>query len=121
MNQQEHVSTARELTERADEESRNGGNELIAAEFLWGAFAHCLIGIALNQGLAHDSHGTFERIARHLDAAQGSNTWRSCFGSAERLHAHFYHGNLPVRELRTHTQAAGEGIQDLLNLLRIGN
>ncbi len=74
---------AQELTGRADEESTNGGKELIAAEFFWGAFAHCLIGIALNQGLPHDSHGAFEGIARHFDAAQGSNRWRSLFGVAE--------------------------------------
>ena len=121
MNQQEHVGMAQELTERAEEEARNGGNELVAAEFLWGAFAHCLIGVALNQGLPHDSHGAFKRIARHLDAAQGGNVWRSRFGSAERLHIHFYHGNVPTRELRTHTQAAAEGILELLNLLRTGN
>ena len=35
MNQQEHVGMAQELTERAEEEARNGGNELVAAEFLW--------------------------------------------------------------------------------------
>ena len=43
MNQHEHVQEARELIRRAQEESANGGNHRIAAEFLWGAFAHCLI------------------------------------------------------------------------------
>ena len=47
MNQEEHVRMARELSQRAGEEPTNGGNELIAAEFFWGAFAHCLITIAL--------------------------------------------------------------------------
>ena len=51
MNQEEHVSMVQELMERADQESRDGGNELIAAEFLWGAFAHCLITVALNESL----------------------------------------------------------------------
>ena len=60
-------------------------------------------------------------MARHLDAAEGSNIWLSRFGSAERLHIHFYHGNVPTKELRTHTQAAGKGILELLNLLRTGN
>ena len=50
MNQEEHVRMARELSQRASEESRNGGNELIAAEFLWGTFAHCLVAIALQDG-----------------------------------------------------------------------
>ena len=39
MNQEEHLSMARELMERVDEEIADGGNEMIAAEFLWGAFA----------------------------------------------------------------------------------
>ena len=65
---------ARELMRRADQESAaDGGNEMIAAEFLWGAFAHCLITVAQNEGLPHDSHGAFSRIAQHLDAAQGGN------------------------------------------------
>ena len=47
MNQEEHLSMARELMRRADQESAaDGGNEMIAAEFLWGAFAHCLITVA---------------------------------------------------------------------------
>ena len=42
MNQEEHLSMARELMRRADQESAaDGGNEMIAAEFLWGALAHC--------------------------------------------------------------------------------
>ena len=64
MNQEEHLSMARELMRRADQESAaDGGNEMIATEFLWGAFAHCLITVAQNEGLPHDSHGAFSRIA----------------------------------------------------------
>ena len=114
MNQEEHMETARELKRRADQESRNGGNELVAAELLWGAFAHCLIVVAMSQGLPHDSHGAFRAVTRCLDAAQGGNLWRSRFGSAEQLHSHFYHGDLPTRELQTHTQTTMEGIQALL-------
>ena len=58
MNQEQHLSMARELMRRADQESGDGGNEMIAAEFLWGALAHCLITVAQNEGLPHDSHGT---------------------------------------------------------------
>jgi hypothetical protein len=121
MNQQEHVGMAQELTERAEEEARNGGNELVAAEFLWGAFAHCLITIALNEGLPRDSHGAFQAIARYLDAALGGNVWRSRFGAAEGLHSHFYHGNLTEDQLRTHKQATVEGAQELLRMLRTGD
>ena len=117
MNQAEHIEEARELARRAEEETRDGGNERIAAEFLWGAFAHCLITVALNDGLPHDSHGAFQRTAQHLDASDGGNKWRSRFGSAERLHYHFYHGNLPGGELRTHRQDTVEGTRELLTML----
>ena len=117
MNQEEHVSMARELMGRADKESGDGGNEMIAAEFLWGAFAHCLITVALNQGLSHDSHGAFGRISQRLDAVHGGKEWRSRFGSAERLHFHFYHGNLPTEELRSHRRATRGGTLELLSVL----
>ena len=117
MNQEEHLAMARELMRRADQESGDGGNEMIAAEFLWGAFAHCLITVALNEMLPHDSHGAFKRIAQHLDAAQGGNKWASCFGSAERLHFHFYHGRLPEKELQTHRNDTVNGTLELLSVL----
>ena len=117
MNQEEHLSMARELMERVDDEIADGGNEMIAAEVLWGAFAHCLITVALNETLLHDSHGAFKRIAQHLDAAQGRNRWRSCFGSAEQLHIHFYHGDLPGDELRTHWEDTVDGALELLRAL----
>ena len=121
MNQEEHIRTAQELSQRAEEESREGGNELVAAELFWGAFAHCLITIALNEGLLRDSHGAFQAIARYLDAALGGNVWRSRFGAAEGLHSHFYHGNLTEDQLRTHKQATVEGAQELLRMLRTGD
>ena len=117
MNQHEHTQEATELVRRAQEESTNGGNERIAAELLWGAFAHCLIAVAQNDGLPHDSHGAFRTIARHMDAAQGGNEWRSRFGSSEQLHFHFYHGELPAGELRTHRQRTSEGALELLAAL----
>ncbi len=117
MNQNEHTQEARELMRRAHEELTNGGNNRIAAEFLWGAFAHCLITIALNEGLSHDSHGAFQRIAHHMDAARGSNDWRSRFGSAERLHQHFYHGDLTTDLLRSHRRITEYGALELLRTL----
>ena len=117
MNQEEHASTARELMTRADEEWQNGGNKMIAAELLWGAFAHCLLTVALNENLPHDSHGAFRRIVQHLDNVHGGNTWTSKFGAAERLHFHFYHGNLSPGELNTHRRQAQAGAINLLHSL----
>ena len=108
---------AQEMARRAEEETKNGGNELIAAELLWGAFAHCLITVALNEGQPHDSHRAFQTAAQRLDAAQGGNRWRSRFGSAERLHFHFYHGALSEDELQSHKHATRRGTLELLGML----
>ena len=117
MNQQEHAQEARDFLRRAHQESASGGNHRVAAEFLWGAFAHCLIAVALNEALHHESHGAFRHIAHHMDAAQGGNQWRSRFGSAARLHQHFYHGHLNSNLLRTHSRQAVNGIIELLTML----
>ena len=117
MNQEKHLSMARELIRRADQESGDGGNDMIAAEFLWGALAQCLIAIAQNDGLPHDSHGAFLRTAQYLDTTQEGNIRRCRFGSAERLHHYFYHGDLPDAELRTHRRRTREAILELLRVL----
>ncbi len=65
MNQEEHVRKAHQLSQRAQEETTNGGNEMVAAEFLWGAFARCLIGVALNLGLLPPQP---RRLSGHITA-----------------------------------------------------
>ena len=117
MNQEEHVSTARELIRRASQERQNGGNEMIAAELLWGAFAHCLLTVALNENLPHTSHAAFRRIVQHLDSVHGGNTWTSSFGAAEQLHYHFYHGDLTSGQLNSHTRQADASTLNLLEIL----
>ena len=102
---------------RAETELRNGGNQIVAAEFLWGAFAHCLITFAQNEGLPHNSHGSFRHIARVLAAKQNLERWQSDFKAAEQLHTHFYHGDLDTGVRRTHTQATTRAVQQLLRML----
>ncbi|CAI8015870.1 Putative resolvase L103 [Geodia barretti] len=59
----------------------------------------------------------WQRIAHHMDAARGSNDWRSRFGSAERLHQHFYHGDLTTDLLRSHRRITEYGTLELLRTL----
>jgi len=73
--------------------------------------------VALNEGLPHDSHGAFRRIAQRLDNIQGDNTWASSFGAAEQLHFHYYHGDLPAGVLDTHRLQVQAGAIDLLQTL----
>ena len=117
MNQEEHINRARELLERAHQEPTGGGDELLAAEMMWGAFCHCLITVALNNGVPHDSHGAFRYVAQQLDATGGGNTWKPRFGEAERLHRHFYHGDIPTKLVRAHMRRTSEATQELLSML----
>ena len=121
MNQAEHRQEARELLRKVHEEATDGGNERIAAELLWGAIAHCLIAVAQDDGLPHNSHRAFERTAQHMGAVQVRNDLRSRFGSAERLHRHFYHGDLQPQEFRTHRRLTRDGVQELLETLENSN
>ena len=118
MNQEEHIMAAQGLIQKADQEFRNGGNELIAAELLWGAFAHCLIAFAQNEGLPHDSHGAFRQTARMLATKTDLDQWQSDFGAAEQMHLHFYHGHIQPRELRSHRRTTTRAIHQLLLMLR---
>ena len=117
MNQQEHISKARELLERAHQETAGGGDEFLAAEMMWGAFCHCLITVALNDGLPHDSHGAFRYIAQQMDATGGGNTWRARFGEAELLHRHFYHGDVPARLVQAYMRRTSEATRELMRIL----
>ena len=117
MTPQDHLTTARLLLDRAHHDLTPGGNQMIAAELLWGAFAHCLISAALTATQPHDSHGSLVNIARHLDSTHTTNKWCSSFGAAERLHHHFYHGSLTGEQFRTHTRDITTATSDLLSIL----
>jgi len=84
---------------------------------MWGAFCHCLITVALNSGLLHDSHGAFRYIAQQMDSTGGGNTWRPRFGVAERLHRHLYHGDIPARLVRAYMWRTSEANWKLLSIL----
>ncbi len=103
---------------RAEQELRSGGNGLVAAELLWGAFAHCLIARSLIEGLPHNSHEDFRRIAQQLAASQNLDRWLSDFGAAEGLHIHFYHGNLTPLQVNTHARNTQRGTVELVRMLQ---
>ena len=100
---------------------RIGGNQLVAAELLWGAFAHCLISRALDAGMPHNSHEGFRQIAEQLATALNLERWLSDFVAAEWLHVHFYHGNLTRQQLHTHARNTARATEELLRILQAVN
>ena len=56
-----------EFIRRSDEEFDGGGNNLIAAELLWGAVAHGLIAIAEINGWRCEGHRGYRAVSVQLD------------------------------------------------------
>ena len=96
--QAEHTRLAQDFLDRA-ETALSAGDAVVGAELLWGATAHAMIAVALQQGLPYDSHGAFKNVARRQIDDPDLPEWLSEFNIAEQFHKHFYHGSLSDRQL----------------------
>ena len=114
--QAEHIRLARDFLVRA-EISLSTDDEVVGAELLWGAAAHALIAVALQQELPYDSHGAFKYIAMQQPNDPGRPEWLSEFNTAEQFHKHFYHGRLSARQLMTDPPKVRQFINRLLALI----
>ena len=114
--QAEHICLARDFLVRA-ETALSTGDAVVGAELLWGATAHALIAVALQQGLPYDSHGAFKNVARRQTDDPGLPEWLSEFNTAEQFHKHFYHGRLNVRQLIADPPKVRKFIDRLLDLV----
>jgi hypothetical protein len=115
LEQSQHIAVIREFGSRANTEFETG-NEFIAAEILWGAFAHGLIVVATLNQWRYTSHESLKHVARNLAQTQSLPRWQSDFAYAERLHIHFYHGHLGplgLAQARTATRLAIGRLLDL--------
>ena len=117
MNTQQRLDASMELMERSNEEFNPGGNTMIAAELLWGAYAQLSLAVAELRGWPALSHGTYRNTAINLRDLQGSERWVSDWAAAERLHSHFYQANLIPTELRTARRATTQGIVQLRQMI----
>ena len=89
----------------------------MGSELLWGAAAHALIAVALQQELPYDSHGAFKNVAQKQPNDPGRPEWLSEFNTAEQFHKHFYHGRLNARQLMTEPPKVRRFINRLLALV----
>ena len=88
---QEHAQVALALLEESDAEFA-AGKSLKGSEMLWGAAAHAMIAVALEQSRPYDSHGALKNLAKLLRTATGQPNWLTEFNIGERFHSNFYHG-----------------------------
>ena len=117
MNTQQRLDASMELMERSNQEFNPGGNTMIAAELLWGAYAQLSLAVAELKGWPALSHGTYRNTATKLRELQGSEQWVSDWAAAERLHSHFYQNNLSPNQLRTARRATTQGIAQLRQVI----
>ena len=117
MNTQQRLYASMELSERSNEEFNPGGNTMIAAELLWGAYAQLSLAVAELRGWPGSSHQAYSITATNLRDLQGSERWVSDCAAAERLHSHFYQDNLSPAELRTARRATTHGIAQLRQII----
>ena len=87
----EHARAAVELLDEAELEF-SVGKMAKGAEMLWGAAAHAMIAVALDQNRPYDSHGALKNLAKLLRTTTGQPYWLTEFNIGERFHSDFYHG-----------------------------
>ena len=118
MNTQQRLNVSTEFQERSDQEFNSGGNTMIAAELLWGAYAQLSLAVAELRGWSATGHSAYKNTATHLRNSQGSERSVADCDAAERLHSHFYQDNLSPTELRTLRRATARGIDQLRQIVR---
>ena len=100
MTPQDRMATSAEFARRSDQEFDNGGNELIAAELIWGAVAHNLLAMVdFHPGWRVSGHSYYAFAGGELEKEDPSKSWKSDVATADRLHRHFYNNNLSADDL----------------------
>ena len=107
MTAEERLRAAREFVALADQ-FFGAGNSMVGAEMLWGAVTQIVIVIAMKRQEPIQDHQHRRATVRNLVRESGDGSIRRDFSEAQRLHAHFYHNDMPPELLnsavvQTHT------------------
>ena len=94
----EHVETAREFLEKADEEFA-AGDILQGSEKIWGAASHIVMAIAQQRGWPFGDHRSLKLTVEMLSEELGEPSLSYQFAVAEKFHANFYHRFMQDYEL----------------------
>lgn len=113
----ERRAVSREFAQRSDQEFDQGGNDMIAAEFLWGAVAQSLLAIAETNNWPCHGHRGFSEVARRLAEQQPDVTWQSDIAAADQLHRYFYNRSLQPAELDSRRSVAKRALLQASELL----
>ena len=109
MTPQEHLGMSSELAARSDQEFDQDGNRLIAAELFWGAVAHNFIAAAdFHPDWQIRGHSHYAFVAAQLGSAEPGASRQADTAQADRLHRHFYNGDLSPVDLAPCREATGQ-------------
>ena len=101
MTPQDRSRLSQTLLQRSDEEFDNCGNTHIAAELLWGAAAQLLrTVIDTDETLEFEGHDSYRQAALRVEELSTEPFDVSDYNAANRLHIHFYQGQLTDQDLR---------------------
>lgn len=89
------------LLQRSDDEfGKHGGNTHIAAELLWGAAAQLLLTVIdTDETLTFKGHDSYPEAAERVEELSREPFAASDYHTANRLHVHFYEGQLTGKDL----------------------
>ena len=101
MTPQARSQLSQTLLRRSDDEFDSGGNTHIAAELLWGAAAQLLrTVIDTDPTLEFKEHDSYRQAARRVEELSPEPFDVTDYNAANRLHVHFYQGQLTDKDLK---------------------
>ena len=101
MTPQARSQLSQTLLQRSDDEFDNGRNTHIAAELLWGAAAQLLrTVIDTDAKLEFEGHDSYRDAARRVEQLSTGPFNALDYNAANRLHIHFYQGQLTDKDLK---------------------
>ena len=101
MTPQARSQLSQTLLQRSDDEFDSEGNTHIAAELLWGAAAQLLrTVIDIDPTLEFTGHDSYRQAARRVEELSAEPFDVLDYNAANRLHVHFYQGQLTDKDLK---------------------
>ena len=123
MTEAEHLAVARRLADLADRLYRDG-DDVAAAEMLWGAVNRIIAAIALQHRLTAPGQQTrggpviHHLVSVHIAEQQSAMDLRDGFRAARELHGHFYNSHLDQNGVAARIADTQPLIAELLILYR---
>ena len=123
MTEAEHLAIARRLADLADRLYRDG-DDVAAAEMLWGAVNRIIAAIALRHRLTAPGQQTrrgpviHHLVSNHIADRQAAIDLQKGFYAPGELHGHFYNSHLAQNVVAEHVADTHTLIAELLNLYR---